>query len=53
MREVLERKRAAGRLPVNVASEKARLKLMLDDAIGLGKLEEVRGLGRAHDPDVG
>ena len=48
VREVLERKRAAGRLPVNVAAEKARLKLLLDEAVGSGQDQEVRG-GRGEN----
>ncbi|KAG1655298.1 hypothetical protein FOA52_002457 [Chlamydomonas sp. UWO 241] len=44
VREVIERKRAAGQLPANVAAEKARLKRLIEDATTRGAAEEVSAL---------
>ena len=40
VRELLEKKRAAGALPVNVAAEKSRLKRLLEESTASGSTEE-------------
>ncbi|GAX80452.1 hypothetical protein CEUSTIGMA_g7891.t1 [Chlamydomonas eustigma] len=40
VREMLERKRASGRLPVNIAAEKGRLRRLLEEARDNGRTEE-------------
>lgn len=41
MKELLDKKRAAGALPVNVAAEKSRLRRMLEEASASNNAEEV------------
>jgi hypothetical protein len=44
VREAIERKRASGQAPANIAAEKARLKRLLEDATTRGAAEEVSAL---------
>ncbi|KAF5836598.1 hypothetical protein DUNSADRAFT_5715 [Dunaliella salina] len=44
VRELLEKKRAAGALPVNVAAEKSKLRRMLEEATANNNAEEVASL---------